>query len=131
MAEATGYRPMTVARLAHLIRAEPERVRFFLAEFLTEFDGEKSQESRAELLREEPSRVTQRIDAFLAGLAEYLSMRDGLDVPAWVSGDGRYLDAFWFFAGCNLKYRGHDMIDTPAGFFVHGILIPRETLGRA
>jgi hypothetical protein len=90
------YQPMSIARLAVLIAAEPEfdaRWRL-VVEFLKEYHQEPSGE-RQRLLADMPEAVgDERWDVLFAGLAEHLAMRDGQDAPPWSTSRG--LRRFWF-----------------------------------
>jgi hypothetical protein len=90
------YQPMSIARLAALIAAEPDfDMRWRLVvEFLKEYHQEPPGE-RQRLLADAPEAVgDERWDVLFAGLAEHLAMRDGRDAPLWSASRG--LRRFWF-----------------------------------
>lgn len=89
------YRPLTLARLGHLLSGADESRRWRLvAEFLEEYRWEHVQ-ARLALLAEEPAGTgDEHWDVFLAALAEHLAARDGRSAPAWA--ESRSLRRLWF-----------------------------------
>lgn len=79
-----GYRPLTIAELAGLLRGADEDLRWrLIAEFLEEYRWEPV-EHHAGLLDGEPDPTgDEHWDVFLAALSEHLSAKDGLGAPAW------------------------------------------------
>lgn len=89
----------SIARLATAVAAGADR-RFALRELLddvariTAIDGPATTERI--WVDEPPPTGDAGLDAFLAGLAEYLAERAGLDGPAWAEHSRRFLSTFWF-----------------------------------
>lgn len=71
----------------------------------------------------------ERVDAGLAGLAEYLAERDGWPVPAWVTEPGRYANGWLACAIPGLREIAQQ--ETPAAFRRHGVLLTAGDLARA
>ena len=85
-------------------------------------------ESRSGLVTDEPEPVDSRWDAFLAADVELFCERDGVDPPAWVHNEDRFLSEFWFAGGCFEFDRQRTIGTTPAAFRKHGIWYPAEEL---
>jgi len=83
---------------------------------------------RPELVAEEPEPFDPRWDAFLAAYTEHLCAQDGIERPAWVHNESRYLDEFWFAGGCYPLDRERTISTTPDAFERHGISIPEDEL---
>lgn len=124
---------MTVIALADWLVTLPDdrhRWRAFF-EFLDEYDAEPPGERGRLLADEPPPAGDPHWDACLAALAEHLSLRDGLDPPAWVRDVGRALDRFWFPAHTTPATRAEAFVTAPASFACRGIFIERHDLSRA
>ena len=67
-----------------------------------------------------------RFDALLAGLVEFLSVRDGFPVPGWVFDECRYVDGVWDVEPV-LSLREAARVRTPVEFSSRGVFVdPRE-----
>lgn len=77
----SGDQPSVVRRAAELVR---------------HFDAAPMAERVRVLAAEPPVTGSEQWDAFLAGLAEWLAVRGGVDPPTWVGGPGRFLDRGWW-----------------------------------
>lgn len=62
-------------------------------------------------IEKEPDKVTDLIDAWLGGCAEYLALREGLPVPAWVEDPSRFLrqEVYW----CSKRVFMAGLVNTP------------------
>lgn len=117
-----GYQPMSIARLAALIAAEPDfDVRWRLVvEFLKEYHREPAGE-RQRLLADTPETVgDERWDVLFAGLAEHLASRDGKDAPPWSASRG--LRRFWFPFDTP-GARAQALVHAPAAFRRRGVFV--------
>lgn len=89
----------SIAGLAAAVAAGADR-RFALRELLddvariTAIDGPAA--TQRIWVDEPQSTGDAGVDAFLAGLAEHLAERAGLESPAWVEDPRRFLSTFWF-----------------------------------
>jgi hypothetical protein len=117
------YQPMSIARLAALIAAEPDfDVRWRLVvEFLKEYHQEPPGE-RQRLLADVPEAVgDERWGVLFAGLAEHLAMRDGQDAPLWSASRG--LRRFWFPFDTP-GARAQALVHSPAALRRRGVFVP-------
>lgn len=120
---------MTLLRLAGLLVASDDSLRWRLvAEFLEEFRWE-SPDSRFDLLVAEPIGTgDERWDVFLAALAEHLAALDGRGAPSWA--EPRSLHRFWF--PFNTKAARVDaVVHAPAAFRKRGVFVAPQELGVA
>ena len=62
-------------------------------------------------IEKEPVKVDDVVDVWLGGFAEYLALRDGLPVPAWVEGPSRFLqkEVHW----CSKRVFMAGLVNTP------------------
>ncbi|HEX5292982.1 MAG TPA: hypothetical protein VFX25_29275 [Streptosporangiaceae bacterium] len=116
------YRPMTIARLAAFIAAEPDfdtRWRL-VVEFLKEYHREPAGDREA-LLADAPGLTDdERWDVLFAGLAEHLAMRDGRGAPDWSASRG--LRRFWFPFDTP-GARAQALVHAPAAFRRRGVFV--------
>jgi hypothetical protein len=116
------YQPMTIAKLAAFIVAEPDfdtRWRL-VVEFLKEFHQEPAG-GRERLLTDAPGPTgDERWDVLLAGLAEHLAMRDGAAAPEWSASRG--LRRFWFPFDTP-GARAQALVHAPAAFRRRGVFV--------
>lgn len=121
-----GYEPLTVARLADLIAAVEDSVRWrLMAEFLEEYRWEPP-ETRIGLLADEPAGTgDEHWDVFLAALAEHLSARDGRAAPLWT--EPRTLRQFWFPFNTRAA-RVDAVVHAPAAFRRRGVFVAAQEL---
>jgi hypothetical protein len=120
------YRPLTVARLASLLAAADEPLRWrLIAEFLEEYRWE-TPATRGVLLAEEPAGAgDERWDVFLAALAEHLAARDGVAAPPWA--ESRSLRRFWFPFNTRAA-RVDAVVHAPAAFRRRGVYVSPQEL---
>lgn len=82
----------------------------------------------AAALRPSPPRLRNRFadgsvaDAWLAAYAEYIALKLGLGVPAWVR--GRTLEQPWFAVGTGTQERIAALRDSPAAFKKRNVYTP-------
>jgi len=121
-----GYRPLTIAELAGLLRGADEDLRWrLIAEFLEEYRWEPV-EHHAGPLDEEPDPTgDEHWDVFLAALSEHLSAKDGLGAPAWSW--SRCLRQFWFPFNTRAA-RVDAIVHSPAAFRSRGIFVSAQEL---
>jgi hypothetical protein len=116
------YQPMTIAKLAAFLVAEPDfdtRWRL-VVEFLKEYHQEPAG-GRERLLADAPgSAGDERWDVLLAGLAEHLAMRDGAAAPEWSASRG--LRRFWFPFDTP-GARAQALVHAPAAFRRRGVFV--------
>lgn len=85
-------------------------------------------DERAALVDIEPELFDPNWDAFLAAYVAHLCDQDGIEPPAWVLDDSRFLPSFWFAGGCFPFDRQRTLFTTPAAFRARGIWLPDEEL---
>jgi hypothetical protein len=117
-----SYQPMSLAELARFIAAEPDfdtRWRL-VVEFLKEYHQDPAG-ARQQLLADAPEPTgDERWDVLLAGLAEHLAMRDGMDAPEWSASGG--LRRFWFPFDTP-GARAQALVHAPAAFRRRGVFV--------
>ncbi len=120
------YRPATLVVLAGWLRdAEPREQWRMVAEFLHEYQHEPAGE-RLALLREEPPPTgDEHWDAFLAGLAEHLSAKEGRAAEPWT--EERVLPRFWFPFD-TAAARVDAMVHVPSAFRRRGVIVADRAL---
>lgn len=120
------YRPLTLARLGHLLSGADESRRWRLvAEFLEEYRWELVP-ARLALLGEEPAGTgDEHWDVFLAALAEHLAARDGRSAPAWA--ESRSLRRLWFPFNTPAA-RVDAVVHAPAAFRRRGVYVAAQEL---
>lgn len=126
------FAPMTIEHLAAHVAEESDADRrwLLLLEFLEEHDHEPTA-TRRSLVEAEPALVgDERWDALLAGVAEWLAVRDGLTAPPWVHAPHRTLSDAWCpHALASLQRLASD--NAPPEIRRHGVLIDPYDLARA
>ena len=63
-------------------------------------------------IEEDPAPITEVIDVWLGGFAEYLAQRHGLPVPAWTEAPSRFLSETFHLCSKSLFMAG--LVNTPA-----------------
>jgi len=98
--------------------------------FADDFRG-SSRAGRIALLREEPSPTGDaRFDAALAGVAELFAAEGAIVAPAWVNGEGHFVEPWWFVAS-RPEFHAYTFAHTPALLARHGVFMAREVFDRA
>jgi len=97
------------------------------AEFASRFER-SDLETRSLAIRSEPPPTGDaHWDAFLAALVEWLAVRHGIDVPAWVHASSRYLAGAWWITTMP-SLRAWEFAGSPASFQSHGVYLHRDSL---
>jgi hypothetical protein len=123
---APPYEPLTLARLAPLLRDADDSLRWRLvAEFLEEYRWEPDDVRPGLLAQEPPGTGDEHWDVFLAALAEHLAARDGRGAPEW--SEDRRLYRFWFPFNTRAA-RAEAIVHAPASFRKRGVYIPPREL---
>jgi hypothetical protein len=104
------------------------RLRVILHDFGLVWESAETDVERRVLVEAEPECFDKRWDAFLAAYVEHLCCHAGLEAPAWVEGDSRYLTSRWYAGIYPPQQRGSVIMATPAAFDVHGICIDQREL---
>jgi hypothetical protein len=101
-----------------------------ILQFVDDFRSRRRDQQR-ELLRTKPGSTGSAVaDAYLAGLAEYLSNEAGLATPPWVDDADRFLKRWWIESDVP-SARPTAMAQSPAAFRRRGIFISERALERA
>jgi len=98
-------------------------------EFLDEFDLRPPDLRDVAIAERPPSTGDPRFDAFLAGLAEHLSLLERVDIPLWALEPERFLDRFWFVSDVE-GFRAITLARAPAAFRRRGVLVHPDALVR-
>ncbi len=107
---------------------EPNAIRLLFG-FADDFRGSPRPGRIALIEVEPPPTGDRRFDAALAGAAEFFAAEDGIRVPAWVHGDQRFVEPWWFVAS-RPAFHAYTLAQTPAVFARHGVFIAREVFQR-
>lgn len=84
--------------------------------------------SRGQLVVDEPPPTgDERYDVLLAGLAEWVTARDGVPAPLWA--EGRSLITWWFPSD-TAAGRADGIVHAPAALRRRGVFIAASDLGR-
>lgn len=128
----TTFTPLTIQRLATHVAAEADADRrwLLLLEFLEEYQNEPVTRLPA-LIDAEPARTGDaHWDALLAGIAEWLAVRDNIPAPPWVGTPERTLTEPWSpHQLASLRRLAAD--NSPPEIRRHGVLIDPYDLARA
>jgi hypothetical protein len=132
------YAPESVADLARDLeelkfrsqaKLPPEATARIL-QFVDDFRSRRRSTQR-ELLTSTPVPTgSGLIDAYLAGVAEYLSNEVGLPAPAWVEDTDRFLRTWWIESDVP-SARPTAVAQSPAAFRRRGIFVSEKALERA
>ncbi len=86
-------------------------------------------DSKSDAIRDEPCRIADVQDAYLAGLAEHLAQLDGLLAPVWTGRPDRFLESP-FFAGGLESLKATLLVESPLAFRRRLIFISANALSR-
>lgn len=87
-----------------------------------------SDDQRGRMIEAEPPPVGDpQWDAFLAALAEWMAVRSGTHVPAWVHKSARYLPYGWWVTPMK-SMRAWEYAGSPASFQIRGVYVHRDSL---
>jgi transcriptional regulator with XRE-family HTH domain len=124
----------TVAGLARAIAGDLERDREErtvpvrrAAEFAARFERSEPETRSLAIRIEPPTTGEHHWDAFLAAVVEWLAVRHGVEVPAWVHAPSRYLPRAWWVTTMP-SLRAWEYAGSPASFQAHGVYLHRESL---
>lgn len=126
---APRYQPLRLVDLADwLTRAgdEPSRRRLVL-EFLEGWQWEPAHVRSRLVVDEPPPTGDERYDVLLAGLAEWLTARDGQGAPVWA--ENRALSTWWFPSDTPAG-RADAIVHAPAALRRRGVFIAATDLHR-
>lgn len=102
----------------------------FLREFLDEFYTEEDSTVLDGMLDEEPPLSTnEKVNAYVAAVAEYLALRYKLKIPSWVHEDHRFLKLPYFPAGLE-SLKAILIMESPASFRRRMIFVSSDPLYR-
>jgi len=102
----------------------------FLREFLDAFYLEPDSDAREAMLSPEPLLSgDDRLDAYLAAVAEHLAMRNRLAVPAWTGEAARFLKRPFFPAGLE-SLKATLLKESPTAFRRRMIFVGADPLYR-
>lgn len=97
------------------------------AELVHRFESGDTEARHRIVTAEPPPTGDRRWDAFLGGLAEWLTVRAGMPTPKWSWGNGRYLDHGWWISPMT-SMRAWEYTGTPASFQLRGVYVHRDSL---
>lgn len=139
LAEAAGTRLSVEARpdyassLVGLARAIDEElpnadnaVRM-AAELVHRFEQSDDARRHRMVGAEPASTADARWDAFLGGLAEWVTVRHGMETPSWARARGRYLEYGWWVTEME-ALRAWEYAGTPVSFKLRGVYLHRASL---
>lgn len=121
-------RPKSIADIAARTNAAPGTFDLAVREFLDAWQGMNPDE-RTEAARDEPAPIGAVQDAYLAALAEHLSLSDDRAVPSWTCGKSRFLEQP-FFAGGLESLKAILLVESPLAFRRRLIFIGADSLFR-
>ena len=87
--------PHSRAELAISQNQLPHDASALILQFVDDFRSRRRSVQRDLVSRRPPQTGSRLLDAYLAGLAEYLSNEVGVPVPAWVEDPDRFLREWW------------------------------------
>lgn len=124
-----AVRPRSLAEVASR-GAALGRIDSWLREFLDEFYAARDPVARSAMLADEPSPLDdRRADAYLAAVAEHLSLRNGLPVPAWALQSSRFLHRPYFPCGLE-SLKATLLAESPTAFRRRLIFVGADPLYR-
>jgi hypothetical protein len=124
----TSIRPQTIAEIARRAKDGSRPFDVSVREFLDAWQT-MPQLQRGEAVASEPLRLDMVKDAYLAALAEHLTLADGKDTPAWTEDVARFLSEP-FFAGGLESLKATLLVESPLAFRRRLIFISADALSR-
>jgi hypothetical protein len=97
--------------------------------FADDFRGSPRPGKIALVAADPPLTGDRRFDAALAGVAEFFAAEAGIDRPAWIEHEQRFVEPWWFVAS-RPAFHAYTLANTPAAFARHGVFIAREVFSR-
>lgn len=124
-----GPRPASLAQTARWVLAGRLAADRAVKEFVYAF-ASMSGEARGASLVEEPPLLADPVrNAIFAAVAETLALRFQLAVPAWVSGESRYLKKPWY-AGNLERIKPILLVESPSAFRIRNLFVSANALDR-
>lgn len=120
--DAKSRRPQSLTEVA-VWGAALGQIDGFLRKFLDEFYSQSDQSARTKMLMAEPA-LSENIksNAYLAAVAEYLSMQYQLTIPEWALRPVRFLTRPYFSAGLE-SLKATRLVESPTAFWRRMILV--------
>ena len=132
-----GQRPQSIAKAAGWVRSGACDFRMALAEFLDEAKRLRPQGLEA-ALAEEPALLSPSLavrpfwqDAYLAAVAEHLSLQEGVEPPAWTDKAERFLNEAFFDNSGLVSLNALLLTESPLSFRRRNIFTELKPLRRA
>ncbi len=101
-----------------------------IREFLDEFYVEKDASKKEKMLADEPPLVDDaKANAYFAAIAEHLSFKNNLRVPAWCQNDNRFLKRP-YFPGTLESFKAILLVESPVAFRRKLIFVGMDPLYR-
>jgi transcriptional regulator with XRE-family HTH domain len=97
------------------------------AELAARFESADAQTRHRMVAADPPSTGDERWDAFVGALAEWLTVRHGMDAPEWSRRSERYLDYGWWVTPM-ASLHAWEYAGSPASFKTRGVYLHRESL---
>ncbi len=97
------------------------------AELVGRFDAADRREQARMVTAEPLPTGDDRWDAFVAGLAEWLTVRAGMPTPPWTQAPGRFLDGGWWVTPL-ASMRAWEYAGTPVSLQRRGVFLHRDSL---
>jgi hypothetical protein len=119
----------TIKETSRKIIEEPSMHSFYISEFLEDFYSSPLEE-KSKMLEEEPFDIEEaHLSAYLAAMAEKLSVENKLPVPDWTRKQKYFLREPRFYGGDKLK--ATLIIESPVSFRRRNIFVSANALLRA
>ena len=100
-----------------------------LLDFVDDFRGSTLAGKRW-LMAEPPGATgSNRFDAAIAALVEFLCVEAGVDHPGWTDESGRFAEPWWFVSGLR-GYEAMAFRDAPISFVRHGVFVNEGAFDR-
>ena len=133
-----AYAPASLADLAadlKRVKIEsqtdmPNEASALILQFLDDFRSRRRNMKRPLLSKRPGHTGSALIDAYLAGVAEFLSNEAGLPAPSWVDDADRFLTTWWIESDVP-SARPSAVAQSPAAFRRRGVFISEKALERA
>ena len=122
------WRPNSITEIAHRAVAGLQAFDPAVREFLDSWQS-MTKPARAAALEQEPEPVGRVQDAYLAALAEHLTLSHRMPAPAWTEQAGRFLTEP-FFAGGLESLKAILIVESPLAFRRRLIFISADALSR-
>lgn len=133
-----AYEPSTLAQLAAVRKSArsrrnatlPGEVARELDQFTDDFRAARRRDKTGLIAAAPAPTGDRRLDAYLAGLAEYLANEAGLPAPRWVEDQNRFLESWWILAETP-SAATTAIAQSPAAFRRRGLFLAERALSRA